>query len=83
MLARIGHTFGLKPIWPAADAAYGSGRMIGWLIRQKVTSYVPILVRAHQTRGMFAREAFSFDAVHNIFICPGGRQAADAVWSDA
>ena len=41
MLARIETCFGLKPTRLAADAAYGSGLMIGWLTRRGITPHIP------------------------------------------
>jgi len=73
MLARTETRFGLKPQRLAADAAYGSGLMIGWLMRRKIAPHVPILDREHQTKGMFTRADFAFDAERNVFICPGGK----------
>ena len=73
MLARTETCFGLKPTRLAADAAYGSGLMIGWLTRREITPHIPILDREHQTNGMFTRADFTFDADQNVFICPGGK----------
>jgi hypothetical protein len=74
VLARTEDRFGLKPRRLAADAAYGSGLMIGWLMRRGITPHVPILDHEHQTKGLFTRAAFHFDAEQNIFICPGGKR---------
>lgn len=72
MLLRTETCFDLKPQRLAADTAYGSGLMIGWLMRRGIMPHVPILDREHQTKGLFTRADFSFDPQQNVFICPGG-----------
>ena len=62
MLVRGEECFGLQPGRLAADAAYGSGLMIGWLMRRGITPHVPTLDHEHQTKGRFTRTAFQFDA---------------------
>jgi transposase len=74
MLQRAQASFGLKPQRLAADAAYGSGLMIGWLMRRAITPHVPILDHEHQTKGLFTRAAFRFEPEQNVYICPGGKQ---------
>jgi transposase len=78
MLARTETCFGLKPARLAADTAYGSGLMVGWLMRRGIAPHVPILDREHQTRGLFTRTDFSFDAEQNVFLCPGGNRLTSA-----
>ena len=74
MLANTEMRFGLKPDRLAADALYGAGLTIGWLMRHGIAPHVPILDREHQTKGLFTRAGFSFDAERNVFLCPGGKQ---------
>jgi transposase len=74
MLKRTRECFGLKPRRLAADAAYGSGLMIGWLMRHGIAPHIPLLDREHQTKGFFTRADFTFDPQANVFICPGGTQ---------
>jgi hypothetical protein len=58
----------------AADAAYGSGLMLGWLMGRGVEPHIPILDHAHQTKGYFTRADFTFDAAANAFVCPAGKR---------
>ena len=74
MLERTQECFGLKPQRLAADAAYGSGLMIGWLMRHGIEPHIPLLDREHQTNGFFTRADFTFDPQDNVFVCPGGKQ---------
>lgn len=73
MLERTEACSALKPQRLAADAAYGSGLMIGWLMQRGIEPHVPILDREHQTKGFFTRADFTFDAEANIFVCPGSK----------
>ena len=73
MLARTETCFGLKPQRIAADAAYGSGLMIGWFMRREITPHIPIIDHEHQTSSTFTRADFTYDAKQNVFTCPGGK----------
>ena len=55
MLERVKELFGLKPHRLAADAAYGSGLMIKWLMRHDIEPHIPLLDRERQTKGFFTR----------------------------
>src|ERR1700684_3564559 len=71
MLRRTKERFDLHPRRLAADTAYGSGLMIGWLMRRGIAPHVPLLDRERQTRGYFTRADFQFDDQTNSFTCPG------------
>jgi hypothetical protein len=73
MLTRTQECFGLTPQTLAADTAYGSGLMLGWLMGRGIEPHIPIIDHEHQTKGSFTRADFSFDATTNVFICPGGK----------
>jgi hypothetical protein len=72
-LVRTEECFELKLGRLAADAAYGSGLMIGWLQRG-ITPHVPNLDHDHQTKGLFTRTAFQLGTAQNHNICPGGNR---------
>jgi transposase len=73
MLTRTEAKLGLMPQILAADAAYGSGLMLGWLAAHGIEPHIPILDREHQTNGFFTRADFVFDRAANTFTCPGGK----------
>jgi transposase len=73
MLERVKERFGLQPQRLAADAAYGSGLMISWLMRRDIEPHIPLLDRERQTKGLFTRSEFSYDAQANVFTCPNGK----------
>jgi transposase len=73
MLQRTKLCFGLHPQRLAADTAYGSGLMIGWLMQRGIEPHVPLLDRERQTKGLFTRADFKFDDQANTFTCSGGK----------
>ena len=73
MLDRIAETHDMEPDVLTADKGYGTGPFLAWLQERKVTPHIPVLDRQHQTNGLLPREAFTFDAERNVFICPQGK----------
>jgi hypothetical protein len=74
MLERVKDRFHLTPQGLAADAAYGSGLMIKWLMQRHIEPHIPLLDREHQTKGFFTRAELSFNAEANAFTCPHGKR---------
>lgn len=74
MLDRTASRFGLNPRNLAADTAYGSGGMLGWLMQRGIEPHIPVLDRSSQTNGMFTHHDFTFDHGRNLFTCPGGNE---------
>ena len=52
MLTRTQESFRLTPEKLAADAAYGSGLMLGWLMRRGIEPHIPILDREIKRRAI-------------------------------
>jgi transposase len=73
MLDRVEATHGLKPQRLAADKAYGTGPFLGWLSERRIMPHIPVLDRQHQTDGLLPREAFTYDADQDRYICPQGK----------
>ena len=73
MIARTDERFGLKPRRLAADTAYGTGRMLDWLIRQDIEPHIPVWEMGRRKDGTFSREDFTFDVDANLYRCPGGK----------
>jgi transposase len=72
MLQRVEGKHQLKPERLAADNAYGTGPFLAWLQERAVTAH--IRVRDHQKiSGLLPREAFTYDALHNHYVCPQGK----------
>lgn len=55
MLQRTKECFGLQPRRLAADTAYGSGLMIGWLMRRGIEPHVPVLDRERRISDSMSR----------------------------
>ena len=72
MIDRTEKTFGLKPKRLTADTAYGTGKVLAWLLGKNITPYIPVWERYERTDGMFPRTAFTYDAECNVYICPNG-----------
>ena len=73
MIERTGERFGLRPRRIAADTAYGTGRMLDWLIRQGIEPHIPVWEMSRRKDGTFSRSDFAFDAEANLYRCPGGK----------
>jgi Transposase DDE domain len=73
MIERTAKTFGLKPKRLAADTAYGTGKLLAWLLNKDITPHIPVWERYERTDGMFSRSDFTYDAERDVYICPNGR----------
>jgi hypothetical protein len=73
MINRTQETFGLKLKRLAADTAYGTGKLLAWLLEKDITPHIPVWERYERTDGMFSRLDFTYDAERDVYICPNGR----------
>lgn len=73
MLERARSRFGLRPRRLAADTAYGTGRMLDWLIRQDIEPHIPVWEMGRRKDGTFSRDDFVFDGKADLYRCPGGK----------
>jgi transposase len=73
MINRTEKTFGLKLKRLAADTAYGTGKLLAWLLDKDITPHIPVWERYERTDGMFSRLDFTYDAERDVYICPNGR----------
>ncbi len=74
MLERTRDRFGLKPRRIAADVAYGTGEMLGWLVKRDIDPHIPVWEQSEiGQEGRFSRKDFRFDAGNNIYVCPSGK----------
>lgn len=72
MIERTEDRFGLKPDRIAGDVAYGSGEMLGWLIKRKIEPHIPVWERARRKDGTFPKGDFIYDKERDHYTCPGG-----------
>ena len=73
MIDRTEKRFGLKPKRLTADTAYGTGKLLAWLLGKDIAPHIPVWERYERTDGMFSRADFAYDAEHDIYICPNDR----------
>jgi transposase len=73
MIERTNRRFGLRPARLAADTAYGTGRMLAWLIERSIEPHVPVRDMSQRKDGTFSRGDFAFDTGANVYTCPSGK----------
>jgi transposase len=74
MIERVKTRFGLQPQRLAADTAYGTARLLKWLVDRGITPHIPVWDKSARIDGMFSRADFIFDRARNIYVCPGGAE---------
>jgi transposase len=74
MIERTERCFGLRPKRLAADTAYGIGRFLGWLVKEKqITPQIHVWDKSQRYDGTFSRLDFAFEKKRNIYVCPAGK----------
>src|SRR5271170_7731283 len=74
MIERTEECFDIKPKWLAGDTAYGSGKNLNWLVKDKdIAPHIPVIDKSKREDGTFSREDFTFDKERNIYTCPAGK----------
>jgi transposase len=74
MLDRTEERFDLKPRWLAADTAYGTGKFLGWLVKEKkIIPHIPVWEKSDRQDGIFSRSDFRWDRKRGAYICPRGK----------
>ncbi len=75
MIDRTEDRFGLKPDHIAGDVAYGTGKMLGWLVGRDITPHIPVWDQTEVAAdGKYTRAEFTYDAARNLYICPGDKE---------
>jgi transposase len=73
MVDRTQARLGLKPERLMADTAYGTGKLLAWLLDKGIAPQIPVWERYERLDGMFSRHDFTYDAERDIYLCPNGR----------
>jgi transposase len=74
MLDRTEACFDLKPKRLAADTAYGTGKFLGWLVKEKrITPHIPVRDKSDRDDGIFSRSDFIWDKRRGHYVCPNGK----------
>jgi transposase len=75
MIARFAQWQGRKPQSIAADASYGNGEFLQWLMDREITPYMPTRDAPGRTRSLlYGPERFTYQPESNSYICPAGQQ---------
>ncbi len=70
MIERTEDRLGLCPERPAADSAYGSAEMLGWLVNEHA---IPVFDKSARDDGTFSREDFAYDQERDLYVCPASK----------
>jgi transposase len=73
MLERTEKIFGLKPKRLTADAAYGTGKFLAWIVGNGIAPHIPVRDFSQRDDGTFSRSDFKFDKDRNRYVCPAGK----------
>ena len=73
MIERTRDRFGLTPERLAADTAYGSGEMLGWLVGEGIEPHIPVIDKSERRDGTFSNAEFRYDPEADAYTCPGGK----------
>ena len=75
MIARFAQWQSRKAQSIAADASYGKGEFLQWLMDREITPYMPTRDAVGRTRSPFyGPECFTYLPDSNSYICPAGQQ---------
>lgn len=74
MVNRVEKRFALKPKRLVGDTAYGTGAMLGWMVKEKaIEPHVPVWERWARNDGTLPNSEFEWDEQANEYRCPQGR----------
>ena len=73
MIERTEECFDLKPNRVAGDVAYGTGGMLGWLVKRGIDPHIPVWDKSERQDGTLSRKDFTFDVDRDVYICPQGK----------
>jgi transposase len=73
MIERTEERFNLKPRRIAADVAYGTGEMLGWLVGHDIEPHIPVWDKSSRDDGTFSRADFAYDEDRDVYRCPNGK----------
>src|SRR3984885_2103087 len=74
MIERTEERLGLCPERLAADSAYGSAEMLGWLVNERaIEPHIPVFDKSARDDGTFSRGDFDYNQEADIYVCPAGK----------
>lgn len=74
MIRRVRDRFDLYPEILAADTAYGSADMLGWLVEDEgIEPHIPVFDKSERKDGAYPATDFAYDHRSDQYTCPGGK----------
>ena len=73
MIERTEQRLDLKPHRLIADTAYGTGKLLGWLVGAGIAPHIAVWEKGRRDDGTFSRSDFVFDKGKNEYKCPAGK----------
>jgi len=74
MIDRVDERFDLSPERLAADSAYGSAEMLGWLVHERgIEPHIPVFDKSKRADDTFSRSDFTYDHQGDVYFCPAGK----------
>ena len=74
MIDRTERCFDLKPKRLAADTAYGTGKFLGWLVKEKqITPHIPVWDKSEREDGTSRAPTSTSTRGIEVYICPNGK----------
>ena len=73
MIERTKQRFNLKPDHLAGDVAYGTGKMLGWLVEQGIEPHVPVWDKSNRKDDTFSRADFTYERDSDLYFCPANK----------
>jgi hypothetical protein len=74
MIERTEDRLGLCPERLAADSAYGSAEMLGWLVKERaIEPHIPVFDKSTRDDGTFSCGDFNYNQEVDIYVCPAGK----------
>ena len=73
MIERTSETFDLMPRRIAGDVAYGTGKLLGWLVGRGIDPHVPVWDKSRRKDDTFSRTDFTYDQNRDLYICPADK----------
>src|SRR5476649_1964123 len=75
MIARFAEWQGHEPESVVADATYGNGEFLQWLMERNITPYMRTRDSIHRKNSPFyGSERFTYQPESNSYLCPAGQQ---------
>jgi transposase len=74
-IRRIKWNYKILPQSLGADKGYATGEFINNLVKENIQPHIPILeYQKHNHKGIYTREAFTYDEAKDMYICPEGKE---------